>query len=208
MKRWASNEGPGQYDSEVSHCAELFLCRCSSCWHSVKLAHPYPMAPEHTHHRQALAFWRATAVTWGPWIQHKGLKCLYPEPIFWVLMQNYFRCCYKCFIYRIYSFLKIFVYLFLIFGCTGSLLLRGLSLVMVIRRSSVHCGARAIGRVGSVVVAHGLSCSKHVESSQTRDWTSVPCVGRQLTTGPPGKSYRCVLKANMKLYVPYTQFVW
>ena len=29
-----------------------------------------------------------------------------------------------------------------------------------------------------VVVAHGLGCSWHVGSSQTRDWTHVPCIGR------------------------------
>ena len=32
--------------------------------------------------------------------------------------------------------------------------------------------------MGSVVVAHGLCCPWHVGSSQSRDWTHVPCVGR------------------------------
>ena len=31
----------------------------------------------------------------------------------------------------------------------------------------------------SVIVTHGLSCPRNVESSQSRDWTCVPCNGRQ-----------------------------
>ena len=64
-------------------------------------------------------------------------------------------------------------------------------------------------RVCSLVVVHGLntcglqalrerrlsSCGtraqlSHVWSSQTRDWTCVPCIARRfLTTGPPGKPH-------------------
>ena len=44
-------------------------------------------------------------------------------------------------------------------------------------RSLSGCGAQAF-----------LLC-QHVESSQTRDQTRVPCTGRFLTTVPPGKSW-------------------
>ena len=33
-------------------------------------------------------------------------------------------------------------------------------------------------QAGSLVVAHGLSPLRHVQSSQTRDWTRVPCIYR------------------------------
>ena len=39
--------------------------------------------------------------------------------------------------------------------------------------------SRALGRVGSAIVAHGLSCSV-AWSSLTRDQTSIPCIGRQI----------------------------
>ena len=43
------------------------------------------------------------------------------------------------------------------------------------------CGARALGRVGSVVVwLPGLVASRQVESSRKRDETCVPCSGRQI----------------------------
>ena len=35
-------------------------------------------------------------------------------------------------------------------------------------------------RAGSVIVAHGPSCSWHVGSSQTRTRTRVPCIGRRI----------------------------
>ena len=36
--------------------------------------------------------------------------------------------------------------------------------------------------MGSVTVAHGLSCLQQVESSQTRDRTPVPCICRLTST--------------------------
>ena len=49
---------------------------------------------------------------------------------------------------------------------------------------SVVCGTRALSLrcAGSVVVARGLSCSVACGnlSSLTRDWTRVPCIGRQI----------------------------
>ena len=41
------------------------------------------------------------------------------------------------------------------------------------------------GAWASVVVAHGLSCQQHVESSHTRDSVHVPCCGRQILPPPP-----------------------
>ena len=56
----------------------------------------------------------------------------------------------------------LFTYLF-IFGCAGSLLPRGLLSSYSVRASHCNglscCRAQALGPVGSVVVAHGLSCS-------------------------------------------------
>ena len=87
-------------------------------------------------------------------------------------------------------FLRIKKNLF-IFGCTGSLLLRGLPLPAAVFTCSTqasrgnglsHWGAEALGPWASVVTAHGLrGCGAgglaapwHVESSQTRDQTLVP----------------------------------
>ena len=39
------------------------------------------------------------------------------------------------------------------------------------------CAARALGCASSGVVATSRVASRHVESSQTRDWTHVPCIG-------------------------------
>ena len=61
-----------------------------------------------------------------------------------------------------------------IYGCVGSSL----------QCQASHCSgfsccrARALGAWASVVVAHGLSCSRHVGSSGTRARTPVPCIGR------------------------------
>ena len=42
------------------------------------------------------------------------------------------------------------------------------------------CIAQALGREDSVVVAHGLSSLQHVASSQTRDRTHAPGIGRRI----------------------------
>ena len=65
-----------------------------------------------------------------------------------------------------------------------------LSLVAVPRASccsGFSCGAQSLctqaqelWRMGSVVVAHRLSCLQHVESSWTRDWTGIACIARQI----------------------------
>ena len=43
-----------------------------------------------------------------------------------------------------------------------------------------RCGLWALERAGSVVVVYGLICPMVVESSWTRDWTHVPCIGRKI----------------------------
>ena len=59
--------------------------------------------------------------------------------------------------------------------------------------------ARRVQSTGSAVVAHGLSCSTHAGSSQTRDQTRVPCIGRRiLTTVPPGKSQTRTLYVTLQ----------
>lgn len=78
-----------------------------------------------------------------------------------------------------------------IFGCTGSLWLHGLSLVLVsggysliaVPRASCCggfscCGARALGRQASVVVEHGLKCPKACEIFTDQGWKPCPCIGR------------------------------
>ena len=47
--------------------------------------------------------------------------------------------------------------------------------------------------VGSVVVEHGLSCSWNMESSQTRDWTCWPCIGRQILSHWTTRALKSVL---------------
>ena len=77
------------------------------------------------------------------------------------------------------------------FGCTGSSLLLGLSLVAVsgcfslqrllllLSTGCKHTSFSSCGLLGSVVVAHQLSCSGHVGFFQISDQTYVPCIGRQ-----------------------------
>ena len=107
---------------------------------------------------------------------------------------------------------KIFIYLFLFFGCAESSLHTGFSLVaasgehtlvavhgsLTVVASLAEHGSRCRGSVvaacglqssGSVVVVHWLSCSEAAGSSQTMDATHVPCTGRGFSTpGLPVKS--------------------
>ena len=103
------------------------------------------------------------------------------------------------------NFFWIFIYL--IFGCTASLLLhRGFSscgkqrLLSSCGARASHCsgfsccGAQALGHKGSALVVYRLSCSWNVASSWTRDRTLSSAVsGRFFTTEPPGKLQRIIL---------------
>ena len=106
----------------------------------------------------------------------------------------------------LFDFLK-FIYVF-IFGCAGSLLLSGLFAscgewgllfscsVWASQWSGFSCcrawvleciGFRSCCSWAQYLRHIDLAASWHVGSSQTRDWTGVPCTARFLTTGQPGK---------------------
>ena len=100
--------------------------------------------------------------------------------------KSYIMFFFKCFL---------FIYLFIYFNfwlCWVFVSVRGLSLVAASGgHSSLQCAGLSLSRplllrstgsrrAGSVVVAHGLSCLRHVGSSGTRARTRVPCVGRQI----------------------------
>lgn len=87
-KRWASNEGWGQYGSKMSHVQSCFYAAVAHVDILQSPPNPCTWVPEHIQDGQALAFWRATAIFQDPWVQHKYLKSLYPQPNFWVIMQN------------------------------------------------------------------------------------------------------------------------
>ena len=54
----------------------------------------------------------------------------------------------------------------------------------------LSCGVQVLGAGASVVVTCGFSSLWHVESSWTRDWTSVPFAGKQIPIHwTTGKSY-------------------
>ena len=103
---------------------------------------------------------------------------------------------FKYFYFSVFRELNVFI-----FGHAGSSLLLGFSLAVESQLSSCHAGAAhhggffccralALGLLGfsgcgsrflehrSIIVEHGLSCSKAVGSSQTRDQTCVSCIGR------------------------------
>ena len=96
--------------------------------------------------------------------------------------------------------------IYFIFGCTGSSLLhlRGLSLVAASRGFSccrawaLGTGASVVGAeglqsVGSVVVVHGLSCSRARGVFPGQGWN--PCLaGGFLSAAPPGKSHYSLFK--------------
>ena len=67
-----------------------------------------------------------------------------------------------------------FIYL-LILGCTVAV--HGLSLIAASRGYSL-IALHELLSAGSVVVTHRIIGSRHVGSSQTRDGTHVPCIGR------------------------------
>ena len=98
----------------------------------------------------------------------------------------------------------------------------GFSLVVVCGFSLSSCGARAPGRVGSVihgmwavllrrassvVAAHGLSCPVACGLPVPQlgmEPTSPALEGRFLTTGLPGKSHKSILKQeNVMVFVTH-----
>ena len=69
-------------------------------------------------------------------------------------------------------------------GLFSSCVERGLLFVVVrellIAVASLCCWALALGTWASAVVVRGLIAPRRVESSRTRAWSRVPCVGRRI----------------------------
>ena len=92
----------------------------------------------------------------------------------------------------LYCFLVFLIYV-LFFGWAVSLLLHAGFLWLQWTGPTLHCGARAshcsgfsccriqaLGRRLQQLWHTGLVAPQHVESSRTRDWTHVPCIGGQI----------------------------
>ena len=80
--------------------------------------------------------------------------------------------------------LKIYLFIFLavlgLRGCASFSLaaeIRGYSLVAMLGLLTVEASLK---ESGSIVVVHRFSCSATCVSSQTKDQTSVSCIGRQI----------------------------
>ena len=112
-----------------------------------------------------------------------SFRCIHPTN-----PQSWFSLPFAFFFFLINLFIYLFIYFWL---CWVFISVRGLSLVAA---SGGHSSSRCAGlsqsrplllrstgsrRAGSVVVAHGPSCSAACGSSQTRAQTRVPCIGRQ-----------------------------
>ena len=66
----------------------------------------------------------------------------------------------------------------LIVGSGGYSVVAVSGLLLLLNTGSRACRLRQLQYSGSVVVLSGLVALRHVESSQTRDQTRVPCIGR------------------------------
>ena len=84
-----------------------------------------------------------------------------------------------------FFFLRIHAF---IFGCAGSFLLCVGSCLVAFHRSGVSCcRAQTVGHAGFGSCStpawslwrSGLGAPRHVESSQAREWTCFPCIGRR-----------------------------
>ena len=78
------------------------------------------------------------------------------------------------------------------------------------------CGAQALGAQASVIAAcglisggTGLAVLWHVEPSQARDQTRVPCIGRWVpNSGPPGKSNSFIfITESLYLFISLTYVI-
>ena len=106
-----------------------------------------------------------------------------------VLASHHSTLCFYDFLFFILTFIfkHLFVFLFIYLRLT----MLGLCCCMQALQwvgATLCCPAWAVGTQASAVAAHGLQELRcmglvvpwHVGSSQTRDWTCVPCVGRQI----------------------------
>ena len=72
--------------------------------------------------------------------------------------------------FKLLFYKKKYIYL----GCSGS------SLCGLLTSVASHCGAQALCTEAQKLQYAESPASKHVESSQTRDWTCVPWIGRRI----------------------------
>ena len=76
-----------------------------------------------------------------------------------------------------------FLFILLTYVCAGSLLLLTGFLQLRWVAATLHCSdfsLQSTGTWASVIMCTGLSALQHEGSSQTRDWTHVPCIGRRI----------------------------
>ena len=109
------------------------------------------------------------------------------------------------------SVLEIYLFLALVGLCCGAcVVLLSVVTLLVAEHRLQACGLQQLQHIGLVVVAHRLQSVRsvvvvlqlitlwHVESSQSRDQTYVPCIARQIlihwtTREAPGKLFDIVL---------------
>ena len=104
-----------------------------------------------------------------------------------------------------------FILFLFIFGCVGSLLLHGgcSSLQWASHCGGFYCcGARAPGTRASVVVAHGISCSRHVGSSRNRARTRVPCIGRRILNHCATREAPCISFLTILFVIWFWAFIF
>ena len=94
-----------------------------------------------------------------------------------------------------YTLLHIFIdmYTLLYLGCARSLLLH-LGFLQLQSMGSRHMGFSGCGTGAHYLWLEGLVALQHVESSQTRDRTCVPCVGRRILTHSATREVLCFLR--------------
>ena len=111
-----------------------------------------------------------------------------------------------------YTLLYIFIdmYTLLYLGCARSLLLH-LGFLQLQSMGSRHMGFSGCGTGAHYLWLEGLVALQHVESSQTRDRTCVPCVGRRILTHSATREVLCFLRncqnvfhSGCTIYIPTT----
>ena len=115
--------------------------------------------------------------------------------------------CIKALQIYIYKYITIYIYIFFLGGCVGSLFLCegflqfwrvGATLHRGARASHCrglsHCGAQAPDAQAQSSWVTGLAALRHVGSFQTRARTRVPCIGRQILN-------HCATRESLQIYI-------
>ena len=124
--------------------------------------------------------------------------------------------------WRVGLFFKKIIYLYLFLVVLGLLSIHRLSLVAVSGGYSLIAMHRLLimvvslfakhklQSIGSVVVAHKLSCSVVYASSQTRGWTCVPCNGRWIFIHhtPREVQLRVFLRVSTQKNEVFSEWKW